>query len=71
MSGVINFNFTPEQEVEYNRILKVSKIEYPQFFTDPINEYRIKVIIANNVILGDDEFGKQFCNDKEQVIIEE
>lgn len=72
MSGIIDFNFTAEQEVEFNRILEVSKKEYPKFFIDPINEYRIRVIIANNVIMGDEAFGKEFCNDnKEQVIIEE
>lgn len=66
----INFNFTEEQKREFNRIIESTKKEYPKFFKDPIEEYRIRVIIANYVLLGDYEFGKQILN-KEEIIIEE
>lgn len=67
----INFNFTPEQEVEFNKILKATKKEYPKFFKDAVEEYRIRILIATNIIKGDDEFGKLFSKNEEQVIIED
>ena len=51
--GDIDFNFTVEQKEKFNLILKETEKQYPHFFKDEISMHRIKVIIAHNVIFGD------------------
>ncbi len=60
--GDINFNFNVEQEKQYNNILKETRQLYPHLFKDEINEHRVKVIIAHNVIFGDDAYNKEVEN---------
>jgi len=49
----VDFNFTTEQKERYDLIFKASQKEYPDLFNDDVNAYRLKVIIAHNVIYGD------------------
>jgi hypothetical protein len=53
--GDIDFNFNVEQKEQYNIILKETEKQYPHFFKDEISSHRIKVIIAHNVIFGDNK----------------
>ena len=57
--GDIDFNFNLEQKEQYNIILKESKIHFPHLFEDEISAHRVKVIIAHNVIFGDDCYNKE------------
>lgn len=52
--GDIDFKFTDEQKERFNNILNETKKEYPHLLVDDIVEYRTKVLIAHNVIFGDD-----------------
>ena len=52
--GDIDFNFTVEQKERFNIILNETKKEYPHLLNDDIVAYRTKVLIAHNVIFGDD-----------------
>ena len=69
--GDIEFNFTLEQKEKYNLILDETKKIYPHFFKDEIELHRIKVLIAYNVIFGDNIKLEKKEEEKEQVIIEE
>jgi hypothetical protein len=70
----IDFNFTIEQKEKYNLILDETKKIYPHFFKDEIELHRIKVLIAYNVIFGDniklEKKDKSEAEEKQQVIIE-
>ena len=57
--GDIDFKFTIDQEIKFNVILEETKKQYPHFFKDDILLYRIKVLIAHNVIFGDDKVIEQ------------
>ena len=57
--GDIDFKFTTDQESKFNLILEATKKEYPHFFNDDILLYRVKVLIAHNVIFGDDKLIKE------------
>ena len=49
---------------QYNIILKETEKQYPHFFKDEISSHRVKVIVAHNVIFGDN-------NDIEEIEKEE
>jgi hypothetical protein len=53
--GDIDFNFNVEQKEQYNIILKETEKQYPHLFKDEISSHRVKVIIAHNVIFGDNK----------------
>jgi hypothetical protein len=57
--GDIDFKFNVEQKEQYNNILRDTKQLYPHLFKDEISEHRVKVIIAHNVIFGDDSYNKE------------
>ena len=59
--GDIDFKFTDEQKERFNNILNETKKEYPHLLVDDIAAYRTKVLIAHNVIFGDD-----ISNEKEK-----
>lgn len=61
--GDIDFNFTVEQKERFNNILNETKKEYPHLLADDIVSYRTKVLIAHNVIFGDNAY-----NEKEEEI---
>jgi hypothetical protein len=64
--GDIDFNFTVEQKEQFNIILKETQKEYPHSLNDEISSYRIKVLIAHNVIFGDNkEMGKEETKQEE------
>ena len=52
--GDIDFKFTDEQKERFNNILNETKKDYPHLLVDDIVAYRTKVLIAHNVIFGDD-----------------
>ena len=52
--GDIDFKFTDEQKERYNNILNETKKDYPHLLVDDIVAYRTKVLIAHNIIFGDD-----------------
>jgi hypothetical protein len=62
--GDIDFNFTVEQKEKYNIILEETKKQYPHFFKDEINSHRINVLIAHNVIFGDNNDVKETERDE-------
>jgi predicted O-methyltransferase YrrM len=66
--GDIEFNFTVEQKEKYNLIMDETKKIYPKFFKDEIELHRIKVLIAYNVIFGDNI---ELERKREEIIIEE
>ena len=66
--GDIDFKFTSEQQIKFNLILEETKKEHPHFFKDDILLYRIKVLIAHNVIFGDDKLIEE--EEKENEFIE-
>ena len=49
----INFNFTSEQEEQFNVILNETKRVYPNLMVDDVSIERVKVLIAHSVITGD------------------
>ena len=53
--GDIDFNFNVEQKEQYNIILKETEKQYPHLFKDEISSHRVKVIMAHNVIFGDNK----------------
>lgn len=57
--GDIDFKFTDEQKERFNNILIETKKEYPHLLADDIVSYRTKVLIAHNVIFGDDAYDKE------------
>ena len=63
--GDIDFKFTDEQKERFNNILNETKKDYPHLLVDDIVAYRTKVLIAHNVIFGDD-----VSNEKEKEIEE-
>ena len=53
MSGIVNFNFTPQQQERFNLILDETKKLHPHLMVDDISKERIKVLIAYSVINND------------------
>jgi hypothetical protein len=51
--GIIQFNFTPEQQERFNLILDETKKLHPHLMVDDISKERIKVLIAYSVINND------------------
>ena len=49
----VNFNFTPEQQEQFNQIYHETKIRHPHLVCDNIMKERTKVLIAHSVINGD------------------
>ena len=68
--GDIEFNFTVEQKEQYNIILKETEKQYPHLLKDEINAYRIKVLIAHNVIFGDNKEMEKIEETKQEEFIE-
>ena len=53
MSGIVNFNFTPEQQERFNLILDETKKIHPHLMVDDVSKEKIKVLIAYSVINND------------------
>jgi hypothetical protein len=62
--GDIDFNFTVEQKEQYYLILEETKKQYSHLFKDEISSHRVQVIIAHNVIFGDNNDIKETEKDE-------
>ena len=69
MTGIINFNFTHEQQERFNLILDETKKLHPNLMVDDISKERIKVLIAYSVI-NDDKPLKEETKSEENVFDE-
>ncbi len=52
----VSFNFTPEQQERFNIIYHEIKKVHPSLVKDSFMKEKIKVLIANTAINGDDSF---------------
>lgn len=64
--GDIDFKFTDEQKEHFNNILNETKKDYPHLLVDDIVAYRTKVLIAHNVIFGDDVSNEKEKEEEEE-----
>jgi hypothetical protein len=64
MSGIVNFNFTPEQQERFNLILDETKKLHPHLMVDDISKERIKVLIAYSVINNDTPINDEIKNEE-------
>ncbi len=67
-TGIINFNFKPEQQKRLNLIWDETKRLYPELVVnhDDIDKERIKVRIAHRVTINDDKMPEELQGPKEQ-----
>lgn len=49
----IDFNFTPEQQLNFNAIYKETGILYPHLVKDTVMKEKVKVLIAYTILNND------------------
>ena len=59
----VDFKFTPEQQEKFNLIYSETKKIYPHLVVDEISKERIKVLIAHQVIFGEEKAIEQISVD--------
>lgn len=67
----VDFKFTPDQQEKFNLIYDETKRIYPHLVVDEISKERIKVLIAHQVIFGENPLKEQISVDLDNLEIKD